>query len=145
MVGMHVGEDDRVDRAWTDAGSGEIPCKPPKRRAEQVRRAGIDKDEHVAGIDQPLIDRCWNRILRHEARIEELGGSRGIARENLGFERQPAVIEHGDLEGTDFEAIDAGRLRTGKRRLCQGRSRESAGKRGKTEGAAGELHISASM
>src|SRR5580700_9954948 len=44
--------------------------------------------------DVPVSTRT-NRILRHEARIEELGGSRGIARENLGFERQPAVIEHG--------------------------------------------------
>src|ERR1700681_1808704 len=117
---MHMSEDDRVDRTRLDASGGKVLRETPQRRPEQVRGAGIDEDELVAGIDEPFIDRGRDRILWQEARFEQFWSYRGIARKNLGFERQPTVAEHGDLKATDFEAINARRLHAGERGFCEG-------------------------
>jgi hypothetical protein len=94
-----MSEDDRVDRTQLDAGGGKVLRETPQRRTEQVRGAGVDQDELVAGVDKPFIDRRWDRIFWQEARFEQFWSRRGIARKNLGFERQPTVVEYGDLKG----------------------------------------------
>ena len=141
---MHVGEDDGVDRGRVAARRHQIFRHAPEIGPEQGRRAGVDQDEPIAGVDQPFIDRGLGDILGHEMPVEHRRDAGGIAREDLGFEPDPAIVQHRHLEGADFEPVDAGRLRPHQRRLGESRGRRGqneAAECGEAETAAGHFEI----
>src|SRR5215471_2563732 len=127
---MEVGNYHRVDRLRLDAGGGEVGNQCARGRRELPAGASVEKHQLAAGIDEQRRKRHRQSVGRHEGVGQGLldFGVGNVAHEP-GVDRSvpKAVVNRGELEAPELEAIEAGRLlsadrhgRIRSRRLLQG-------------------------
>jgi len=143
VIGMDVGDDDRIDGGGIDASGGQRLRHLAGHRTSAGGIAGVDEHQLVASVDQPFVERGRRHVSRHERGFHQLRDAGWVAGEEFGRQRSGPVVEHGDFHSPDLDAVHAGSLRA--RGWCLGGGRESRKQRaangGQTERASGQRHV----
>ena len=136
VIGMEMRNDDLVDGLRRNAGGGEIVADHAGGGRNLAAGAGVDQDELLAGIDDEGREWRLELVVRHVGRVQRMldFSEGGVADEFVGDRPIPdAVIQCGQLERSDFVAIDARGLLARWRRF--GGCRFGAGKKRHGRGA----------
>ena len=101
-----------VDIARRIARAGEVAKQPAVRVLELVDAAArVNQHQLVARVDEGSVDFQSHWARRLESGCEQASCVLGpIAPQRFGWERERAVADDGDLDGTELEAVEA-RLR----------------------------------
>jgi len=122
MVGVHVGQQHRIDLLGTVARGPEVVDEMAHGRAETARRAGIHQDQVVPAMHQVAIDRGLHAVIAglESPREQGLDFLRIEPLQQLRRELDVAVIKGGDRVCADGLVEESGHLDGGGRRHALG-------------------------
>ena len=112
VVGVHVGEEDRVDVGGLDAGGGEVCELLASACLHEVAAARLHQHRLAAGVDEEGVD---GRAPRGpEVRRQDVSGEAGVdVAKHLEVTVEEAVGDRGDDDVADLAPVDAGDLGIG--------------------------------
>ena len=138
VVGMDMGQDHIVDLIRAVARGLDIGDELPKRRPHQASGARVDQHQPVTGVDEEGIDRNLGGIGLEVT--GQIGSRIFLADAFVDLRhRQPggAVGQGGDLQISQLQAVEAGRLRPDQGRPREGGAGQGGDHRTKGKGGGG--------